>query len=116
MGGGNNNVIIRIPFKNEYINILQNSDLNGSIDTTSSKSNVWNFNYSGMTLDFSVLQDNSAYSFNIPAAERNWSSGDGYVPSYYTMDKSNASTISYGWQSGNFTLPCFRPIFEFNQE
>lgn len=63
------------------------------------------------------MQDNSAYSFNIPAAERNWSSGSGgYVPSYYTMDKSNASTISYGWQSGNFTLPCFRPIFEFNQK
>ena len=45
MGGGNNNVIIRIPSKNEHIKILLNSDLNGSIDTTSSKSNVRNFKY-----------------------------------------------------------------------
>lgn len=68
-----------------------------------------------MTLDFSILQDNSAYNFSNPAAARNWSSG-GYVPSYYTMDKSNVNVISYGWNSADFTLPCFRPIFEFNQE
>lgn len=84
MGGGNNNVIIRIPSKNEYINILQNNDLNGTINTTSSKSNVWNFNYSGSTFDYSMLQDNSTYSFSIPS--KIW--GGSYIPSYYIMDKS----------------------------
>lgn len=116
LNGGNNNVIIRIPSKNEYINILQNSDLNGTIDITSSKSNVWNFDYSGITLDFSILQDNSAYSFNIPAAVIDLTSG-GYLPSYYTMCKSNKDNVYYSWNnSSGFTVPCFRPIFEFNQE
>ena len=68
-----------------------------------------------MTLDFSVLQDNTTYIFDIPAAARNWTGG-GYKPSYYTMDKSNKNIIYYGLESANFTLPCFRPIFEFNQE
>ena len=115
MGGGNNNVIIRIPSKNEYINILQNSDLNGTIiDTTSSKSNVWNFNYGRMTFDYSMLQDNSEYSFIIPSRINQGSANN--VPSYHTMDKSNTVVIYYGWQNSGFTVPCFRPMFEFNQE
>ena len=32
------------------------------------------------------------------------------------MDKSNVNIISYGWNRADFTLPCFRPIFEFNKE
>lgn len=114
MGGGNNNVIIRIPSKNEYINILQNSDLNGTIDTTSSKSNVWNFNYSGSAFDYSMLQDNTTYSFSIPSSA--YAGSSGVIPSYHTMDKSNKDMIYYGWNNSAFTVPCFRPIFEFNQE
>ena len=94
--GNNNNVIIRIPSKNEYVNILQNSDLNGNIDIASSKSNVWNFNYSGTTFDYSMLQDNSAYSFSIPSKFSNGSSAA--VPSYHTMDKSNKDMVYYGWR------------------
>ena len=111
--GNNNNVIIRIPSKNEYVNILQNSDLNGNIDIASSKSNVWNFNYSGTTFDYSMLQDNSAYSFSIPSKFSNGSSAA--VPSYHTMDKSNKNKIHYGYNNYNYTLPCFRPVFEFKQ-
>ena len=40
MGGGNNNVIIRIPFLNEFRNIIFKSDLNGSI--TPGSNFVWN--------------------------------------------------------------------------
>ena len=40
MGGGNNNVIIRIPFLNEFRNIIFKSDLNGSI--TPGSNLVWN--------------------------------------------------------------------------
>ena len=117
MGGGNNNVIIRIPSKNEHINILQNSDLNGTIDTTSSKSNVWNFiderSHSAF-VDFSILQDNSTYNFINLAADADRNST--YHISYYNMDKSNTNSISYGYNNWSRTMPCFRPIFEFNQE
>ena len=109
--GGNNNVIIRIPSKNEHSKILLKSDLNGTVDTTTSKSNVWNFNYSGSAFDYSILQDNSAYSFSIPS--KIW--GSSYIPSYYIMDKSK-NTSYYESYKDIFTVPCFRPIFEFNQE
>ena len=114
IGGSNNNVIIRIPSKNEYVNILQNSDLNGNIDIASSKSNVWNFNYSGSAFDYSMLQDNSEYSFTIPSKFSNGSSAA--VPSYHTMDKSNKGVLFYGSNNSGYTVPCFRPMFEFNQE
>ena len=114
MGGGNNNVIIRIPSKNEHSKILLNSDLNGTVDTTTSKSNVWNFIYNSYyTADFSILQDNSTYNFiNLAAVDE----GQGYYISYYNMDKSNTNSISYGYNKWSRTMPCFRPIFEFNQE
>ena len=115
MGGGNNNVIIRIPSKNEHSKILLNSDLNGTVDTTSSKSNVWNFIYdSHYIADFSILQDNSTYNFINLATVYN--SGYGFDISYYNMDKSNANIITYGYNKWCRTMPCFRPIFEFNQE
>ena len=116
-GGGNNNVIIRIPSKNEHSKILLNSDLNGTVDTTTSKSNVWNFELNkGHTnlVDFSILQDNSTYNFINLATVYN--SGYGFDISYYNMDKSNTNIISYGNHNWNRTMPCFRPIFEFNQE
>ena len=112
MGGGNNNVIIRIPSKNEHSNILLNSDLNGNIDTTTSKLNVWNFKYDGTGFDFSMLQNNSTYNFiNL---SKHWNGGD-YVQSYYTMNKSNKSIIKYN-HNNDIALPCFRPMFVFNQE
>lgn len=114
MGGGNNNVIIRIPSKNEYDNIVLKSNLNGTIDTASSKSNVWNFipeTYNTF-VDFSILQDNSTYNFiNLAAVNI----GNGYNISYYNMDKSNTNIIFYGYNNWNRTIPCFRPIFEFKQ-
>ena len=110
--GGNNNVIIRIPSKNEHSNILLNSDLNGTIDIATSKLNTWNLMNNG-ALDFSMFQDNSTYIFNIPSAEKHDAY---YLLSYYTMDKSNEQTIYYGWGNYHYTFPCFRPIFEFNQE
>ena len=93
---------------------MQNSDLNGTIDTASSKSNVWNFNYSGSAFDYSMLQDNSEYSFTIPSKFSNGSSAA--VPSYHTMDKSNKGVLFYGSNNDGYTVPCFRPVFEFNQE
>ena len=35
---------------------------------------------------------------------------------YHTIDKSNKDIVYYGWQNSCFTVPCFRPMFEFNQE
>lgn len=118
MGGGNNNVIIRIPSQNEHNNILLNSDLNGNIDITTSKLNVWNCTKVGMPFDdapgfdFSILQNNSTYNFiNL---SKHWNGGK-YVQSYYNMNKSNKDFIKTNYEN-DLTLPCFRPIFEFNQE
>ena len=115
IGGSNSNVIIRIPSKNEHSKILLNSDLNGTVDTTTSKSNVWNFKLEqdNILVDFSILQDNSTYNFiNLAAVNI----GYGYYISYYNMHKSNANFISYSSTKLSHTMPCFRPIFEFNQK
>ena len=60
-----------------------------------------------------MLQDNSTYSFSIPSSIY---VGSGVIPSYHTMDKSNKDIVYYGWNNSGSTVPCFRPIFEFNQE
>ena len=116
-GGGNNNVIIRIPSQNEHNNILLNSDLNGNIDITTSKLNVWNCTKVGIPVydapgfDFSMLQNNSTYNFiNL---SKHWGGGD-YVQSYYNMNKSNKSFIKTNYES-DLTLPCFRPIIEYRE-
>ena len=61
-----------------------------------------------------MLQDNSEYSFTIPSRINQ---GLGVnVPSYHTMDKSNRNVIIYGLHNNSYTVPCFRPMFVFNQE
>ena len=106
-GGGNNNVIIRIPSKNEHSNILLNSDLNGTIDIATSKLNVWNF-ISGIQ-DFTILQNNTMSTYtNIL-----WHEVHGLAT--HNVSKAYISGVApdYDRVSG---FANFRPIFEFNQE
>lgn len=106
MGGGNNNVIIRVPSNNEHSTILLNGDLNGNIDNTTSKQNVWNF-ISGRA-DYTILQDNSINQYiNIL-----W---DFIYPDQIINTVSVPKTnINYEYTSiiGDAN---FRPIFEFKQ-
>lgn len=108
-GGGNNNVIVRIPSTNEYDNIILNNNLNGNIDASTSKSNVWNF-ISGRQ-DYTILQNNTMSKYT----NRLWN-GHGTVSAtvYYVVPKTYISgRTDNDWISGDAN---FRPIFEFNQE
>ena len=94
MGGGNNNVIIRIPFLNEFRNIIFKSDLNGSI--TPGSSLVWN----------KLLFNHCTWS------------QDNYVESAFLVDElkeghnpENKAAISYS--SNRYTA--FRHIIEYRE-
>ena len=107
MGGGNNNVIIRIPSTNEYDNIILNSNLNGNIDVTTSKSNVWNF-ISGIQ-DFTILQNNTMSTYtNIL-----WHEVIGLTIHNVPKTYISGTAPDYGRVSG---FANFRPMLEFNQE
>ena len=98
VGGGNNNVIIRIPFLNEFRNIIFKSDLNGSI--TPGSNLVWN----------------KALSY------RNTWSQNNHVEKAYLVDESkeindrNNKAATY-YQPNNSTtyIYTFRPIIEYRE-
>lgn len=98
MGGGNNNVIIRIPFLNEFRNIIFKSDLNGSI--TPGSNLVWNKELS----KFHTWSQNNyvekAYSVN-ERAESN--------------DRSNKAVTYYRPNNSTIYIYTFRPIIEYRE-
>ena len=100
--GGNNNVIIRIPFLNEFRNIIFKSDLNGSI--TPGSNLVWN---------------------RVPYEIYNWCtwSQNNYVENAYLVDElaaseshnqNNKAKTSY-FNSYNYYTYAFRPIIEYRE-
>lgn len=100
-GGGNDNVIIRIPFLNEFNNIIFKSDLNGSI--TPGSNLVWNKELSNLNLK-TWSQNNyveKAYLVNERAGSTD--RDDDKAKTYY---RPNNSTIY---------IYTFRPIIEYRE-
>ena len=96
MGGGNNNVIIRIPFLNEFKNIIFKSDLNGSI--TPGSSLVWN----------KVSYD--------PYVLLTWSQNN-YVENAYSVDEYAESNThnNKDYTYEYYNRYAFRPIIEYRE-
>ena len=97
MGGGNNNVIIRIPSLNEFNNIIFKSDLNGSI--TPGSNLVWNKALSNLCT---------------------WSQNN-YAEKAYLMDEraegnklNNKDKNSAVYSNGTYRFT-FRPIIEYRE-
>ena len=93
MGGGNNNVIIRIPSLNEFNNIIFKSDLNGSI--TPGSNLVWN----------KAVSNLSTWSQN------NYAGNAFFVNELSEFDnEKNKDATSY-----SSIVYAFRPIIEYRE-
>ena len=107
MGGGNNNVIIRVPSLNEYNTVILNGDLNGNIDMTTSKYKVWNFMYGYDAIDYTILQNNTITVYTNILYNAITGVGPFNVPKTYISEGVPGNQVS-----GDAN---FRPVFEFKQ-
>ena len=104
-GGGNSLNKIRMPSREQWMNIIE-SDMNGTIDVSISDNNIVRWNFFNQPLsDFTITQTNTR---DVHFSSMNWK-GNGHGGLLFSFFNKN-ELIKPG--DGYYFISSFRPIIE----